>query len=131
VAQIVESLEAARRKPKPDFDVINAAYHPGHEFVSLLQRVEGGVAKGARGYRDWLAENDESWAWWDIKATEVRSIDGDCILVGFAFSGLSKLGRVPVEETSAGIVTIRDGQIVRTEIYSSAEKALEAAGLSE
>ena len=126
-----QGFQAAFRKPKPDFDTMSALYHSDHEFVSLIQRVEGGVAKGGRGYRDWLAENDASWESWDVKLDEVRSTDGDRVLVDTTFSGLSKRGHVPVEQSSTALVTVRDRKIVRTELYSSAEDALEAAGLSE
>ena len=125
------AFQAAFRKPKPDVDTMNALYHADHEFVSLIQRIEGGVANGAQGYRDWLAENDASWESWDLKLDEVRGIDGDRVLVDTTFSGLSKRGHVPVEQSSTALVTVRDRKIARTEIYSSAEDALEAAGLEE
>ena len=125
------AFEAVCRKPKPDFETMNALYHPDHEFVSLIQRIEGGVARGGRGYRDWLAENDESWERWDVRLEQVRGIDGDRVLVDTTFTGLSKRGGVPVEQRSTAIVTVRSGKIVRTQLYSSVEQALEAAGLSE
>lgn len=65
----------------PAFETLNALYHSNHEFVSLIQRIEGGVAEGAQGYRDWLVENDESWERWDIKLNQARSIEGDRVLV--------------------------------------------------
>ena len=36
------AFQAAFRKPKPDVDTLNALYHSDHEFVSLIQRIEGG-----------------------------------------------------------------------------------------
>ena len=131
VETVRRAFQAAFRKPKPDFDTMNALYRSDHQFVSLIQRIEGGVAEGGRGYRDWLAENDASWEWWDVKLDQVRSIDGDQVLVDSTFSGLSKRGHVPVEQSSTALVTLRDGKIARTALYSSAEQALEAAGLSE
>ena len=124
------AFQAAFCKP-PDFDTMDALYRPDHAFVSLIQRIEGGVAEGGRGYRDWLAENDESWERWDVELEQVRSIDGDRVLVDSTFTGISKRGRVPVKQSSTAIVTVRDRKIARTELYSSAEQALEAAGLSE
>ena len=123
--------EAVCRKPTPDFDTINAVYHSNHEFVSLIQRIEGGVAVGSRGYRDWIAENDESWASWDLEFERVQGIDPARVLVVTKFAGVSKRGGVPVEQSNAAIVTVRDGKIARTVIYDSVEDALEAAGLQE
>ena len=125
------AFEAVRRKPTPDFDTINVLYHSDHEFVSLIQRIEGGVAMGSQGYRDWIAENDESWTNWDFEFDRVESIDSDRVLVATNFAGVSKRGGVPVEQATAVIVTVRDGKIARTVIYDSVEDALEAGGVSE
>ena len=125
------AYEAVCRKPKPDFETMNALYHPDHEFVPLVHRIEGRVPEGARGYQAWLAENDESWARWDLTLEGVRGLDDDRVLVDTTFTGIGKRGGVPVEQPTTAIVTVRAGKIARTELYSSAEQALEAAGPSE
>ena len=38
------AFEAICRKPKPDFETMNALYHPDHAFVPLVHRIEGGTA---------------------------------------------------------------------------------------
>jgi ketosteroid isomerase-like protein len=123
------AFEAACRQPKPDFVTLNALYHPDHEFVSLIQRIEGGVAMGASGFRDWIAENNESWTNWDLQFDRVESIDTGRVLVATRFAGISRRAEVPVEQSNAVIVTVRDGKIARTVIYDSVEDAVEAAGL--
>ncbi len=50
------------------------------------------------------------------------------VLVDTVFTGLSKRGRVPVKHASTALVSVRDGKVARTELYSSAEQAIEAAG---
>ena len=125
------AVEAARPNPHPDYDAINALFHPDHQLVSLTQRVEGGVAEGARGFRDWIADNDEAWERWDSEIEGVRSIDDNRVLVDWKIIGVSKLGGVPVEQFLTGIYTVREAKIARTELYSSRQQALEAAGLSE
>jgi hypothetical protein len=45
------ACEAATRKSKPDFGTMNVLFHPDHEYVSRLEALEGGVRRGARGYR--------------------------------------------------------------------------------
>ncbi len=125
------AFEAVCRKPKPDFETMNGLYHPDHEFVPLVHRIEGGVAEGARGYQAWLAENDESWARWGLTLEGAQGIDGDRVLVDTTFTGLGKRGGVPVEQATTAIVTVRGGKIARTELYSSPEEALKAAELQE
>ena len=125
------AFEAVCRRPRPDFETINTVYSLDHEFVPLIRRIEGGVAEGGRGFRDWLSELDESWEGWEIKLAKVRGIDADRVLVDTVFTGLSKRGRVPVQHASTALVSVREGKIVRTELYSSVEQALEAVGLAE
>jgi ketosteroid isomerase-like protein len=125
------AIEAVLRTPKPDFDTINSLYDPDHELVSLVEQFEGGVAEGATGYRDWLADIDETWERWETKLEGVRSLDRDRVLVECSFTGISKLGGVPVEGATTTVVTVREGKIIRSEVFASREDALEAAGLSE
>jgi ketosteroid isomerase-like protein len=131
VELVRRAIEAGRRKPNPDYDTINVLFHPDHQLVSLIQRLEGGVAEGAQGFRDFLADNEEVWERWDTEIEDVRSIDDNRVLVAEKFTGVSKGGGVPVKESLTEIFTVREGKIARTEVYSSREEALEAAGLRE
>jgi ketosteroid isomerase-like protein len=97
----------------------------------MVDQLEGGVAEGGEGYRDWRASIDETWERWEVRIDQVRSIDRDRVLVDCTFTATSKLGGVPVEETTTTIVTVREGKIGRSEVFVSHEAALEAAGLAE
>ncbi len=125
------AFEAVLRQPKPDWDIIRVLYHPDHELVSMVDQLEGGVAEGGQGYRDWRASIDETWERWEGKLEQVRGIDRDRVLVDCTFTGISKLGGVPVEEAITTIVTVREGKIGRSEVFVSREEALKAAGQSE
>ena len=58
------AFEAAIRRPRPDFDTVNALFHPEHEYVSRIELgLEGGSARGGRGYRDWLTTAAETMTW--------------------------------------------------------------------
>jgi ketosteroid isomerase-like protein len=123
--------EATLRQPKPDFDTINALYHRDHELLSVQERLEGGVRRGAQGYRGWLAEVAESWESWDAAVKHVESIDDDRVLVDLAWTGIGRRSGVRLEQSQFWIVTVRGEKIVRSEIFSSREEALEAAGLRD
>ena len=125
------AMEAVLHHPKPDWDVIAVLYHPDHELVSMVDQLEGGVAEGGQGYRDWRASIDETWERWEGKLEKVRSIDRDRVLVDCTFTGTSKLGGVPVEEATTTIVTVREKKIARSEVFLSRQEALAVAGLSE
>ena len=122
------AIEAVLRQPKPDWDMIRVLYHPDHELVSMVEQLEGGVAEGGRGYRDWRASIDETWERWEGKLERVRSIDRDRVLVDCTFTGISKLGGVPVEEATTTIVTVREGKIARSRSSSPARKPSKPPG---
>jgi hypothetical protein len=74
-----EALEAAIRRPKPDFAKINALYHPAHELISRRDVLEGGSHRGVDGYRDWLLDSQETLLW-ESRLEEVTEIDEDRVL---------------------------------------------------
>jgi len=130
-AEIVRrGMEAANRRPKPDFATINDVYHPDHELVTRMSAaLEGGSQRGVRGYREYL-RNTEETVQPESRLEQVTEIDTDRVLaiVPTRLQGKSSGVTLP-EQRLASIVTVRDGKIVRTEVYSSPEEALKAAGL--
>jgi ketosteroid isomerase-like protein len=93
--------------------------------------LEGGVRRGAQGYREWLAEVAESWESWEAAVKDVESIDGDRVLVDLAWTGIGRRSGVRLEQSQFWIVTVRGERIVRSEIFGSREEALEASGLGD
>jgi ketosteroid isomerase-like protein len=125
------ALEAATRRPKPDFAEMNDLYHPDHEFISRIDALEGGSHRGGRGYRDWRLDAEEAVAW-ESRLEKVTKIDNDRVLAITPTRSQGKSSGVTLdEEPMSCIVTVRGGKIIRTEVYSSPEEALEAAGSRE
>src|SRR5947207_15455202 len=68
---------AAWRRPKPDFDTLNATVHPDHEMLPVQSLVEGGRYRGAQGFREWLASWGEMFGEaWESSVEQARAIDG-------------------------------------------------------
>src|ERR1700726_3761327 len=130
-AEIVRrGIEAAIHRPKPDWATVNALYHPDHEFISLYEGLEGGSRRGARGYRDWLVNREET-VQAQNRLGQVTEIDKDRVLAIVPTSIRGAASGVVIESPLAFVVTVRDGKIVRTEVYSSREDALKAVGLAD
>jgi ketosteroid isomerase-like protein len=125
------AVEAANRRPKPDFDVINALFDPNHVLVAQLSGVEGEAFHGARGFREWLTNMDQAFEWLGTQLERVTEIDDHRVLVVQTLTVRSRKAGVPMEGDVAAIMTLRDGKIVRTENYPSVEQALQAVELSE
>jgi ketosteroid isomerase-like protein len=60
-----------------------------------------------------------------------RAVGADRVLVFVRLHVVGSASGVPVEGRVAHLVTIRDNPIVRAEVYTDREQALEAAGLRE
>jgi ketosteroid isomerase-like protein len=133
VSQNVEivrrGVEAAIRRPKPDFATVNELYHPDHVLISRMNAIEGGSHIGARGYRDWLLSSRDAVEW-EQRLDQVTEIDKNRVLAITPGSIRGKSSGIALEEERwASVVTVRGGKIIRTEVYSSPEEALNAVGV--
>jgi ketosteroid isomerase-like protein len=117
------AYEAALRTPEPDIPALNALFHPDHEFVSLLDPVEGGSSRGGRGFRDWLRNLNDAFDV-EIRLEDVTALDDERVLAITETVGRGRRSGVPVEERYWSVATVRDGKVARTEVYSSREQAL-------
>ena len=76
------ACEAASRRPKPDFDTLNALAHPDHEMFTVQSLVEGGGYKGARGFREWLDSWGEMFGQdWTSSVEQAKAVDDKRVLV--------------------------------------------------
>jgi ketosteroid isomerase-like protein len=125
------AIEAVLRRPKPDYETMNALFHPNHEYLSFLEMgLGGGSRRGAQGYREWLTSTVETVEW-EATLAEVTEIDHERVLAVVPTKIRGRRSGAETEQRMAAVVTVREGKVVRTEAYGSPEEALEAAGLSE
>jgi ketosteroid isomerase-like protein len=125
------AFAAAIRRPRPDFATVNALFHPDHELVTPLSRLEGATHSGAAGFGDWLRSRGEDWDGLTFRLDQLVALDEDRVLVASSFMGRSKRGGVPIEQVQGLVVSVRDGKVVRTEAYSSVDEALASVGARE
>ena len=83
-----------------------------------------GVEATNEYYRRFLA----SWDDWRIEATDYREV-GDSVVVRARRTGIGKGSRVPVEDESFHVWTLRGGKAIRLEVFRTETEALEAVGL--
>jgi ketosteroid isomerase-like protein len=124
------AIEAALHIPKPDFATMNELYHPEHEFISLVDALEGDRHIGGRGYRDWLVGAGEAVAW-KSSLESIEEVDDERVVAVMRMRVEGVSSGVPWEQPHACLMTIRDGKIARTVVYSSFADALTAVGLTE
>ena len=117
--------EWARGNFRPRFDVYAADMEWGwsEEFPGLEGVGPDGTQRSDR-LRQWLSE----WADWRCEAEKFIA-EGDSVVVLTRYRGRGKVSGAGVDTTGAHVWTLRDGMVVRLEIYSNREKALIAAGI--
>jgi ketosteroid isomerase-like protein len=86
---------------------------------------------GFEGIRRWADDMDEVWQ--EFRVEEIEFIDaGDRVVVVIRLHGTGKSSGIEVQQSVAGIWTVRNGRVVRVEIgYTDPCEALKAVGLSE
>jgi len=124
------AIEAVIRRPDPDFATRNTLFDPDHEYISRIEVLEGGSRQGASGYREWLADAADAFEWAST-LEQVTAIDEDRVLAIIPTRIRGAQSGVAIEVRHGALVTVRGGKVTRTELYSSPEEALEAAGLRE
>ena len=125
------AVEATMRRPKPDWETMNALFHPDHEFLPRDVGLVGGSVRGAQGYREWLTSWSETMDTVEVKLAEVTEIDHERVLAVTPTRFRGRQSGAETEQRIAAVVTVREGKVVRTELFQSPKQALEAAGLSE
>jgi ketosteroid isomerase-like protein len=115
--------EWARGNFRPRFDVYAPEMEWGwsDEFPGL-ERVAIDPADRSVRLEEWLSEWDD----WRCEAEEYIA-EGESVVVLTRYRGSGKESGASVDTTGAHVWTLRDGMVVRLEVYSNREKALEAA----
>ena len=121
------AYEAGTRRPKPDLATVNALYHPDHELVTPLSRLEGTTFRGAAGFREWFTSRPDDWDSMTFRLDDARAIDASRVLLATTFTAKGRRAGVPVVQKQGLIVTVRDGRVTRTDAYNSVDEALSAA----
>jgi ketosteroid isomerase-like protein len=115
----------------PETEAMLAFIHPEFEYSGLLTTLEGGVAHGHLG---WV----EAWAPYlgaaedaRITVSELVDLGGDQVL-GVAETTVRWKGSgMTLTEPRFAVVSVRDGLIVRLNVYRDRAEALEAGVLRE
>jgi len=128
VELVRRAIEATLPTSEPDVAAMNELFHPEHEFISLVDALEGDRHIGGRGYRAWLDGARQVVAW-ESTLEAVKEVDGERVLAVMRMRAEGVSSGVPWEQPYACLLTVRDGKIVQTVVYPSAEEALKAVGL--
>jgi ketosteroid isomerase-like protein len=97
-------------------------------ITQFPEQVDAGEYHGHEGFRQVMSDWTESWEDWSVEILSARE-SGDVVLATARQRGRGRVSGAPVESEIAFVFTARDGLIARWQMFSSEERALEAAGL--
>jgi ketosteroid isomerase-like protein len=125
------ACEAAWRRPRPDVETLNEVAHPDHMMFPIQSLVEGGGYQGAEGFRRWLASWSEMFGEdWESTVEDAEAVGRDRVLVTGRIKFTGRGGGVPVDQQFWVAMTLRDGKVIRSEVHTERDRALEALGRS-
>ena len=126
-----ENVEAARqayeRFARGDFGSFTD-FGDDFEFVTSPEVPDAGTYRGEEA-RLWAAAWVESFEGLTMQAIEILDAD-DKVVVGIVQRGYFRGSRVATEGRWWNVLTFRDGEMIRSELYPERTRALAAAGLA-
>jgi uncharacterized protein len=126
--EIVRGLLAAIAEER--FDDVVPSLHPELEIVPSTEFPESEVLRGSAGFRLWESRWPEMFEEYEFTPTDFWDA-GDQVVVALHERGRSERGGTSIDAHFAHVWTIRDGAVVRIQVFDASAEALEAAGLRE
>jgi ketosteroid isomerase-like protein len=130
-----ENVEIVRRQTEAyargDWEEAMSHFDPEVIYDVSRNSAEGGVYHGHAGvwksFSDWI----ETWDDYRTEITAVIDAGGNKVVVASRQTGTVRGSDTPVEMTNGMVETLRNGRIVRVDIYPTLKAALDSVGLSE
>jgi ketosteroid isomerase-like protein len=121
-------LEAVNRR---DPEGMAADIHPEFSFIPILAALEGRVYKGEPGVRQWLAEMEDHWDYFETCPEDFEDL-GDRVLAFGHWRARGRASGVTLDgQPATWLAHIRDGKLFRQRTYTDRAEALAAAGITE
>jgi ketosteroid isomerase-like protein len=118
------ALAAVFQRPKPDFETVNALYHPEHVWVPVdATKLGGDERHGAGGYKAWLEERASEMPS-NADLDGVVDIGRDTVIAAGTSHFRAASSGMEIEQRFWLVITVREGKIMRSESYLSPEEAL-------
>ncbi len=109
-----------------DFDGID----PEVEFHTPLSSTRGVPYRGHAGVREWQRDIEDQFDDWHNHAQEWRALDDGRVLVLGRLHLRGRESGVEFDQEMAWLFTLREGKLLRYEVFASHDEALRAAGLA-
>jgi ketosteroid isomerase-like protein len=126
-AQSQEQVRAfATAITRNDPDAAVTVCHPEIEFISVLA-VDGRAYVGHRGIRQYFEDIVSAWDEWRVEVHRVVSAPEGRVVIEMTMHARGRESGAPLSEFAAHIWTLRDGKLLRNQLFREPEQAARAA----
>jgi ketosteroid isomerase-like protein len=130
-----ENVEVVRRQgeayARGDWEEAMSLFDPDAVLDISRYSAGGGVFHGHEGVRAGFREWIGSWEDYRYELLDVIDAGDDKVVLTSRQSGRGRGSGVEVEVANAVVNTLRNGKVIRMDVYPTHAEAFEAAGLSE
>ena len=113
-----------------DRDAALVVCHPEIEFDSMLG-ISGRTYRGHAGIREYFADIESAWDKWKVEVERaVEGPDGRVAIV-MTMHARGQGSGLTLAERTAHIWTLRDGRLVRNQLYRDPQLALRDLGIKD
>jgi len=105
-----------------------AACDPEVEFRSMLG-ISGRAYVGHDGIREYFDDIESAWAEWSVEVERVSEAADGRVAIVMTMHARGKGSGAGIAQRTAHVWTVRDGRLLRNELYREPERALRELGL--
>ena len=114
---------------RSDLEAALDVCHPEIEFRSVLG-VDGRAYVGHDGIRRYFEDISSAWEEWRVDVHETAAAPGGRVIIEMTMHARGKGSGAPLAAFAAHIWTLRDGRLVRNELFRDRTQAEQAAGMA-
>jgi ketosteroid isomerase-like protein len=123
------ALGFARAITSGDPEAGLAVCHPEIEFVSMLG-ISGRSYVGHDGVREYFEDIESAWAEWNVDVERVDEAEDGRVAIVITMHARGKGSGAEVAQRAAHIWTLKDGRLLRNELFREPGEALRELGLA-
>jgi ketosteroid isomerase-like protein len=112
-----------------DVDAALEVCHPEIEFLSMLA-VDGNAYHGHPGIRRYFDDIGSAWGEWRVEVHSTAVVPDGRVIIEMTMYARGKGSGAPLADFAAHIWTLKDGRLLRNELYRDRAEAERAAGIS-
>jgi ketosteroid isomerase-like protein len=112
-----------------DLDAALAVCHPEIVFLSVLA-VSGDAYVGHDGIRQYFKDVASAWSEWRVEVHRTVEAPEGRVMIEMTMHARGKESGAPWSEFTAHLWTVRDGRLLRNEVFREPDEALRAAGVA-